>query len=365
MPFDTLWTDLPPELRELGVRLLVALLAFLLIWLTRRVILRLALAPFRRRLEQTKFGKSVIEIVSQPILVGVIALGILVAMSILGIDLSADTLLRAIVNSLILLAVASAAYRLSSVLPLTAGLSALTGVATDKRLEPFLKAALRLVILVLGGALILQEWGVNVSAIVAGLGIGTLGISLAAQDTVANLFGFVSIVADRPFSVGDYIAVMDIEGTVEHVGLRSTAIRKMDQSRVMIPNSMLNRVAIANWSRLQKRRFQLSLTAPAEIQSAQVLWLLSSLRQMLMDMPKVERDSSVVLFTRINDNGSLLIELRGYILEVAWVTYMREVERINLGALELLRRALALDPNQYTGFVPQAPVTSDENRQTN
>ncbi|MCS6872604.1 MAG: mechanosensitive ion channel family protein [Anaerolineae bacterium] len=365
MSFESLLTGIPTELRELGARLLVALLAFLLIWLMRRFILRLALAPFRRRLERTKFGRSVLEIVSQPILVGVIALGIFIAMSILGIDLRTDTLLRAVVNSLILLAVASAAYRIALVAPLAAGFSALTGVATDRRLEPFLKAALRFVILVLGGALILQEWGVNVSAIVAGLGIGTLGISLAAQDTVANLFGFVSIVADRPFSVGDYIAVMDIEGTVEHVGLRSTAIRKMDQSRVMIPNNMLNRVAIANWSRLQKRRFQLSLTAPADIQTAQMLWLLSSLRQMLIDMPKVEKDSSVVLFTRINDNGSLTIELRGYILEVAWVTYMREVERINLGALELLRRALTIAPNQRTSFLPQAPVTSDENRQTN
>lgn len=365
MPFDSLISDFSPQLRELGLRLLVALIAFLLIWLMRRLILRLALAPFRRRLEQTRLGKSVIEIISQPILVGVMALGILVATSILGIDLSADSLLRAIVNSLILLAIGSAAYRLVSVLPLTAGVSALSGMATDKRLEPFLNAALRFVILVLGGALILQEWGVNVSAIVAGLGIGTLGISLAAQDTVANLFGFVSIVADRPFGVGDYIAVLDIEGTVEHVGLRSTAIRKMDQSRVMIPNSMLNRVAIANWSRLQKRRFQLSLTAPAETQTSQMEWLLSSLRQMLIDMPKVEKDSSVVLFTRINDNGSLLIELRGYILEVAWVAYMREVERINLGALELRRRALALDPQRSTGFLAQASVVSDENRQTN
>lgn len=133
MPFDSLISDFSPQLRELGLRLLVALIAFLLIWLMRRLILRLALAPFRRRLEQTRLGKSVIEIISQPILVGVMALGILVATSILGIDLSADSLLRAIVNSLILLAIGSAAYRLVSVLPLTAGVSALSGMATDKR----------------------------------------------------------------------------------------------------------------------------------------------------------------------------------------------------------------------------------------
>ncbi|RMF49559.1 MAG: mechanosensitive ion channel family protein [Chloroflexota bacterium] len=345
MPFDSILGALDPPLRQTALRLLIALVAFLLTWLLRHLLLNLALAPFRRRLEGTPFGRSVIEIVSQPILIGVIVLGLLIAMAILGLDASADSFLRAIINSLVLLAVATALYRIVQIAPLAAGLSAATGVIVDKRLDPFLNAALRLVILVMASALILQEWGVNVSAIVAGLGIGSLAISLAAQDTVANLFGFVSIVADRPFSVGDYIAVMDIEGTVEHVGLRSTAIRKLDQARVMIPNSLLNRVAITNWSRLQKRRFQLSLTAPASLQSAQLDWLLGALRQRLAEMPKVERNTSEALFTRINDNGSLLIELRGYILEVTWSEYMRAVERINLSALDLLRQAQTFVPS--------------------
>ncbi|MCE7946130.1 MAG: mechanosensitive ion channel family protein [Chloroflexi bacterium CFX4] len=365
MPFDSLMNEIAPMLREIGLRVLLAVLALLLTWAMRRVLLRLILVPFRRRLERTPLGAAVMDVLSQPILIGILALGIFIAMLILGIDPRQDTLLRALINTLLFLAVASAIYRVVLVVKLADGLSSATGVIIDRRLEPFLNAALRLVVIVLAASVILQEWGVNVSAIVAGLGVGTLGISLAAQDTVANLFGFVSIVADRPFGVGDYIAVQDIEGTVEHVGLRSTAIRKMDQSRVMIPNSVLNKVAISNWSRLQKRRFQLTLNAPADAQHTQMEWLLSSLRQMLSELPKVEHDTSVVLFTKINDNGTLLIELRGYILEVPWVNYMREVERINLEALSLLRRMATIDPRRSTGFLPQAPVISDENRQTN
>src|SRR3982751_4471798 len=120
-------------------------------------------------------------------------------------------------------------------------------------------SATKTILMALALVIIIQEWGYDVSGLVAGLGLGGLAFSLAAKDTVENLFGFTTIVSDQPFVVGEFIKSNDIEGTVEHVGIRSTRIRQQDQSYVIVPNSKLASAPILNWSRLNKRWYNTTL----------------------------------------------------------------------------------------------------------
>src|SRR5262249_8920002 len=141
-----------------------------------------------------------------------------------------------------------------------------------------------------------QEWGYDVTGLIAGLGLGGLAISLAAQDTLSNIFGFAAIVSDRPFVVGEYVKTKDVEGSVERVGLRSTRVRQIDQAVVAVPNSMLASSAILNWSRLSKRKLEVTLGVTYKTRPDQMEALLASLREMLKAHDKVDPNSVVVYF---------------------------------------------------------------------
>jgi MscS family membrane protein len=184
---------------------------------------------------------------------------------------------------------------------------------------------------------VLEQWGYNVAALAAGLGIGGLAFALAAQSTLANLFGFTMIVGDRPFGVGDHIRTSDIEGTVEHVGLRSTRIRQADQAMVTIPNGKVADSVILNLSRLKKRLIQFTLRLPNETSSVQMQSLLQTLREMLKARQTVDAASVMVHFTDFSAEG-LDILVRCYVNVIDWAAFIQEKEAINLKIMEAVER---------------------------
>ncbi len=115
------------------------------------------------------------------------------------------------------------------------------------------------------------------------------GFSLAAQDTVSNLFGFTTIVGDQPFIVGEFIKTPDAEGIVEHVGVRSTRLRQLDQAYVTVPNNKLASSAILNWSRLSKRRLNTILSIRYSATSDQIRDLCQRIRDLLNARDSVQR----------------------------------------------------------------------------
>src|SRR5207245_3349355 len=94
----------------------------------------------------------------------------------------------------------------------------------------------------------LQNFGFNVTGLIAGLGVGGLAVALAAQKTVENLFGSVSLVADQPVRLGDVCRFGDTVGTIEDIGLRSTRVRTVDRTLVTIPNAQFSTPALENRS---------------------------------------------------------------------------------------------------------------------
>ncbi|NNK49577.1 MAG: mechanosensitive ion channel family protein [Gemmatimonadetes bacterium] len=101
---------------------------------------------------------------------------------------------------------------------------------------------------------VLQAWGVNVTALITGLGIGGIAIALAVQSILADLFASLSIIFDKPFVVGDYLTIDDYRGTVEEIGLKTTQLRSVSGEQLVFSNSDLLRSRIRNYGRMVERR---------------------------------------------------------------------------------------------------------------
>src|SRR5438876_486058 len=151
----------------------------------------------------------------------------------------------------------------------------------------------------------------------AGLGVGGLAVALAAQKTVENLFGSVSLVADQPVRLGDVCRFGDTVGTVEDIGLRSTRVRTVDRTLVTIPNAQFSTLALENLSLRDRIPVRATLTLPQGTSAERVRQVLAALREMIVSHPKVHAESARARFVRMGPQA-LEIELLGYVLTTRW-----------------------------------------------
>jgi MscS family membrane protein len=109
-------------------------------------------------------------------------------------------------------------------------------IKVDKILFPFMSKALRLIIVALAITIIAEKWGYNIQGFVAGLGLGGLAFALAAKDAAANIIAGIFIILDKPFTIGDWLSNDSLEGSIEDISFRTTKIRAVDQSLIIVPN---------------------------------------------------------------------------------------------------------------------------------
>lgn len=124
--------------------------------------------------------------------------------------------------------------------------AATTDSPVDDQLAPLATKSLKVVVVIVGVLVVLENLKFEVTAVLAGLGIGGVALAFAAQDTVANVFGTITILLDTPFKLGDRVKIGDTEGTIEEVGFRSTQIRTLYNSIVTLPNSVVAKEKIDN-----------------------------------------------------------------------------------------------------------------------
>jgi len=157
--------------------------------------------------------------------------------------------------------------------------------------------------------LILRSLGIELTAVVAGLGIGGLAFAFAAQKTIENLFGTITVVTDEAIKVGDYCKTGTIEGRVESIGLRSTRIRTPDRSVVSVPNGQLAASSIGNLARRDKLLFRHQIRLGYDTTADQVRHVLAEVRKMMLAQPKLEPAS---VTTRLTKFGDAFIELETF-----------------------------------------------------
>jgi MscS family membrane protein len=160
---------------------------------------------------------------------------------------------------------------------------------------------------------VLGSLGVNLTTALAGVGIGGLAIGFGAQQTIANLFGGVSVLGDEVIRVGDVCTFGDRTGTVEDIGLRSTRVRTEERTLLAIPNGTVATMNVENLSRRDKILFKIKLALHPETKADQLRIVLAELRRLLENHPKVEKNSVRVRLIDIS-GGSHVAELVSYIL---------------------------------------------------
>ena len=172
---------------------------------------------------------------------------------------------------------------------------------------------LKAVIFVAGALAVFGSLGFNMSTALAGLGIGGLAIGFGAQQTIANLFGGVSVLGDEVFRVGDVCRFGDRTGVVEDIGLRSTRIRTEERTLLAIPNGTVATINLENLSRRDKILFKTSFGLRPESKADHVRFVLSEVRKLLYSHPKIETKTVRVRLTEIAGTA-LNMEVLSYVL---------------------------------------------------
>jgi len=170
--------------------------------------------------------------------------------------------------------------------------------------------------------LTLSYWGYNTNTILAGVGVGGLAVALAAQKTIENLFGGISVITDRPVLVGDFCQFGGQVGTVEDIGLRSTRIRTLDRTVVTVPNSQFSTMTLENFSKRDRIWFHPTLHLRRDSQPEQITQLMSAIAKLLEDHSSVDASGVPLRFTKITSE-SFDIEIFAYVLTADYNEFLK------------------------------------------
>ena len=188
----------------------------------------------------------------------------------------------------------------------------------DDQIVPLLTRLAKVVVAALGVVFVLHNVGVDVGSIIAGLGIGGIALALGAQQTIANLFGGVTLFLDRPFHIGDWVIVDGkIEGTVEEIGFRSTRIRTFETSLITVPNQLVATTRIDNMGERRFRRLKFTVGLTYDTPAALVQAMVEGIRAILAAHPQVRQDAYEVHF-RAMSASSLDILVYGFLDVPGW-----------------------------------------------
>jgi MscS family membrane protein len=216
------------------------------------------------------------------------------------------------------------------------GAAARTETKFDDQLIPLVRQTLTVFIVLLGVLFVLQNLDVNVGALIAGLGIGGLAVALAAQDTVKNLIGGIAVLADRPFQVGDWVVIGDVEGTVEWVGFRSTRLRTFKSSIVTVPNGRMIDTVIDNMGAREFRRYDCTLRLQYTTQPEKVQAFVEGVRAILQANESIRHDYYFVELQSLSES-SLDVLLYCFFAAPDWGAELRARHILNLDILRLAK----------------------------
>ena len=219
---------------------------------------------------------------------------------------------------------------------------------------PLVRQALRLSCFLIAVLGVLSVWGYNTTAILAGVGVGGIAIALAAQKTIEDLFGGISVISDRPVLVGDVCRFGDRTGTVMHIGLRSTRIRTPDRTLISVPNGQFATMTLENISGRDKIWFHPILNLRRDTTSDQLLQVLASFREILTGHPQVETGKVPVRF----------IGVGAYSLDVEVVAYVKTADHDEFLDLQqaLLLKLLQAVEQAGTGLAVPLQESFDSQR---
>jgi len=310
--------------------LLVIPLVFLVGWLFTRLLIALVREPLHRRLGETVMIK--LRGVRQPLMLLFAAGGVYV------FSLGSASLLGRLFWTFLASTMAVVGLTWLSLYVIDVGAEIIESRGPEAanaviRLTATLMKALAVVI----GLVVIFYYfaGINLTAVVAGLGVGGIAVAFAAQKTIENFFGGVFLVWDKPIRLGDYCKAGEHVGTVEHIGLRSTLIRTLNRTVVSIPNGQLSTVSIENFTLRDRFLFKHILNLRYETTADQLRFILAGIRELLYQHPRVDSSTARIRFVAFGAS-SLDLEIFAYALEKDYDTFLAVQEDLLLRIMDLV-----------------------------
>jgi MscS family membrane protein len=296
---------------DLG-RLVVALLIVVGFLLVRRLIAKLLAGRLRAVAKRTRFqiDDEIVEALEDPLALIPVVLGVFIAAEYLSLSGQLEAIADQIVRSLVVYVIFWILVRL--VQPLSFLLEKLEQVFTSAMVDWLIKT-IRVALIFLGAATVLEIWGIKVGPILAGLGLLGVAVALGAQDLFKNLISGLLIIAERRFAPGQWICVDGIvEGTVESIGFRSTLIRRFDKAPVHVPNAKLSDNAVTNFSAMTHRRIYWVVGVEYRTTVEQLREIRDGIEQYVLNSEDFAKPPEVATFVRIDKFSDSSIDIMLY-----------------------------------------------------
>lgn len=207
----------------------------------------------------------------------------------------------------------------------------------DDLLVPLVRKSLKVFIAAFGLVFIADTLEVEISSLLAGLGLGGLAVALAAQDAVKNLFGSLMILVDRPFSVGDWVVIGEFEGIIEDVGFRSIRIRTFYNSLITLPNSNLIASAVDNYGARIYRRWSTKLSITYDTPPETIEAFCEGIRELVRRHPITRKDAFEIHLSSFGDSG---LEILVYVFfeTMSWSEELAGRHSLGVDVLRLAER---------------------------
>lgn len=320
---------------------LAALVIFLFFLAIRNLFTRFVVNLIARAARRSKsdIDDRIVTALRDPIRFIPVVMGFFFATSLFDVGEGAEAFLDRLNRSLVAFALFWALYR--AVGPVGHVLMKARGVLTAAMVEWLVKAA-RIAFFLLGGAAILEMWGIAVGPIIAGLGLFGVAVALGAQDMFKNLIAGLFVIGEKRFLPGDWIFVDGVvEGTVEHIGFRTTMIRRFDKAPVYVPNSKLADSAVTNFSRMTHRRIYWTIGVEYRTTREQLRRIRDGIEAYLLESEDFAHPPEVATFVRIDRfaDSSIDILLYCFTRTTDWGEWLAIKETLALRVKEIVEEA--------------------------
>jgi MscS family membrane protein len=322
-------------------QIILAIFIFLLFAVARNLFTTIVLNRIEKYAARTdtRFDDNLVSALKGPIRFIPLVLGIFFSTSSLDMAPDVEAFAANVNRSLIAFTIFWALYRISK------PLSEIMGEAAHMLTAPmvqWLSKAIKVAFALLGATSILEIWGIEVGALVAGLGLFGVAVALGAQDLFKNLIAGMFIIGEQRFNPGDWVLVTGIvEGTVEEIGFRTTTIRRFDKAPVYVPNATLSDNAVTNFSRMTYRRIKWVLGLEYGSTAEQLAQVREGIEAYLRESPDFVSPEKTATFVRIDQfsDSSIDILLYCFTHTTNWMQWLEIKEKLLLEIKSVVENA--------------------------
>jgi MscS family membrane protein len=325
---------------DLG-RFLAALLIFVIFLVIRRLFATLVIGNLKKATRRTKtdLDDKALAALKGPLQFIPIVMGAFAAKEIMVLEGTFLTIGDNLIISMVTFTIFWALYNL--ITPFSAVLYRLERVLTNVMVEWIIKV-IRGIVIVVGGAAVLEIWGISVAPVLAGFGLLGVAVALGAQDLFKNLIAGMMILVEKRFKAGDWVRVDGVvEGTVVSIGLRSTTVRRFDRAPVQVPNAALSDNAITNFSMMSHRRIFWTIGVEYRTTKEQLRQIRDGIENYLLENDDFAHPPEAPLFVRIDSFNDSSIDIMVYCFTrtIVWGEWLEIKERLAYRIKEIVEEA--------------------------